>query len=40
MLVEKVCFHELYIVTQTQVTINLSDYIPGIFQSKYSDNLA
>ena len=38
-LVEKVRFYELYTVTQTQVTINVSDYIPGIFQSKYSYNL-
>ena len=36
--VEKICFYELYTVTQRHVTINLSDGISGIFQSKYSYN--
>ena len=31
---EKVCFYELCTVTQSQVTINFSYYIPGVFQSK------
>ena len=35
-LVVKVCFDELYTVRQSQVTIDLSYYIPGIFPSKYS----
>ena len=32
-LVVKVCFDELYTVRQSQVNIDLSYYIPGIFQS-------
>ena len=35
-LVQKVYSYEFYTVTQTQVTINLSDYFPG----KYSYNFA
>ena len=35
-LVQKVYSYEFYTVTQTQVTINLFDYVPG----KYSYNFA
>ena len=39
-LVVKVCFDELYTVSQSQVTIDLSYYIPGIFPSKCSYNFS
>ena len=38
MLVVKVCFYELYTVTQTQVTINLSVY-PIKFLVYFKENI-